>query len=54
MAILCHHPNWYHLKQAQSFYEAISAPKHPIHNRLMRIPIDSPDLLRVIKEEGKV
>jgi hypothetical protein len=41
-------------KQAQSFYDVVNAPKHPIRNRLMRIPIDSHDLLRVIKEEGKV
>ena len=43
--------NW---QQVQSFYATVNAPKHPIRNRLMRIPIDSPDLLRVIKEEGKV
>ena len=41
-------------QQVLSFYEAVNAPKHPIRNRLIRIPIDSPDLLRVIKEEGKV
>ena len=38
----------------QQYYEIVNAPKHSIRNRLMRIPIDSPDLLRVIKEEGKV
>jgi len=38
----------------QSFHETVTAPNPPIHNRLMRIPIDSPDLLRVIQEEGKV
>ncbi|MCK4792327.1 MAG: Eco57I restriction-modification methylase domain-containing protein [Desulfobacteraceae bacterium] len=41
-------------QQIQSFYETVNAPEHPIRNRIMRIPIDSPDLLRVIKEEGKV
>lgn len=41
-------------QQLQSFYKTVNAPKHPIRNRLMRIPIDSPDLLRVIKEEGRV
>ena len=41
-------------QQAQSFYDVVNAPKHPIRNRLMRIPIDSHDLLRVIKEEGRV
>ena len=41
-------------QQIQSFYETVNAPKHPIRNRIMRIPIDSPDMLRVIKEEGKV
>lgn len=42
------------LEKVQSFYETVNAPKHPIHNRLTRIPIDSLDLLRVIKEEGRV
>ena len=37
-----------------NFYQTANAPDHPIRNRLMRIPIDSPDLLRVIKEEGRV
>lgn len=41
-------------QQVQSFYETVNAPNHPIRNRLMQIPIDSPDLLRVIKEEGRV
>jgi len=41
-------------QQLQSFHETVNAPNHPIRNRLMRIPIDSPDLLRVIQEEGKV
>ncbi len=40
--------------QVQSFHETVNAPKHPIRNRLMRISIDSPNLLRIIKEEGKV
>jgi len=38
----------------QSFHDVVNAPKHPIRNRLIRIPIDSPDLLGVIKTEGKV
>ena len=41
-------------QQIQSFYEIVNAPKHPVRNRLTRIPIDSPDLLRIIKEEGRV
>jgi adenine-specific DNA-methyltransferase len=41
-------------KQIQTFYDTVNDPKHPIRNRLIRIPIDSPDLLRVIKEEGSV
>ena len=41
-------------QQVQFFHETVNAPKHLIRNRLMRIPIDSPNLLRVIKEEGKV
>ena len=31
-----------------------SAPSHPIRNRLLRLTADSPDLLAVIKQEGKV
>jgi hypothetical protein len=30
------------------------APSHPIRNRLFRISADSPDLLAIIKEEGRV
>ncbi len=41
-------------QQIQAFCNVVNAPKHPIHNRLIRISIDSPDLLRIIKEEGKV
>lgn len=36
------------------FYRTANEPKHPIRNRLMRLTIDSPDLLAVIKEEGTV
>jgi len=41
-------------QQVQSFYDTVNAPQHQIRDRLTRLPIDSPDLLRVIKEEGKV
>ena len=41
-------------QQVQSFHETVNAPKHPIRNRLIRMPIESPNLLRIIKEEGKV
>jgi hypothetical protein len=30
------------------------APSHPIRNRLLRLTADSPDLLAIIKQEGKV
>ena len=36
---------------------AAYAPSHPIRNRLLRLlrlPSDSPDLLAIIKQEGKV
>ncbi len=36
------------------FFEQANAPDHTIRNRLMRITSDSPDLLAVIKKEGKV
>ena len=42
------------LATAEAFYRQANAADHPVRNRLMRIPIDSPDFLRVIKEEGKV
>jgi hypothetical protein len=35
-------------------YATLNAPSHPIRNRLLRLTADSPDLLAVIKEEGKV
>ncbi len=36
------------------FYTTLNASKHPIRNRLIRITADSPDLLAVIRQEGKV
>jgi adenine-specific DNA-methyltransferase len=33
---------------------AAYAPSHPIRNRLVRLTADSPDLLAIIKQEGKV
>lgn len=36
------------------FYTTLNAPSHPIRNRLLRLTADSPDLLAVIKEEGRV
>ncbi len=35
-------------------HQTLNAPSHPIRNRLLRLPTDSPDLLAVIKQEGKV
>ena len=32
----------------------LNAPSHPIRNRLLRLTADSPDLLAVIKQEGRV
>ena len=34
--------------------QPLNAPSHPIRNRLLRLTADSPDLLAVIKQEGKV
>ena len=42
------------LATAEAFYRQANAADHPVRNRLMRIPVDSPDFLRIIKEEGKV
>jgi len=35
-------------------HQTLNAPSHPILNRLLRLTADSPDLLAVIKQEGKV
>ena len=35
-------------------HQTLNAPSHPIRNRLLRLTADSPDLLAVIKQEGKV
>jgi hypothetical protein len=35
-------------------YQTLNAPSHPIHKRLLRLATDSPDLLAIIKQEGKV
>jgi len=37
-----------------AFYQKANVPEHPIRNRLLRLTADSPDLLAVIKEEGRV
>lgn len=43
-------------KQAEfleHLYRTLNAPAAPIRNRLIRLTADSPDLLAIIKEEGK-
>jgi hypothetical protein len=35
-------------------HATLNAPSHPIRNRLLRLTADSPDLLAIIKQEGKV
>ena len=35
-------------------HATLNAPGHPIRNRLLRLTADSPDLLAVIKAEGRV
>ena len=39
---------------AQQLYAQANDSKHPIRNILIRIPVDSPDLLAVIQREGAV
>ncbi len=34
-------------------YQPLNAASHPIRNRLLRLTADSPDLLAVVKEEGR-
>jgi hypothetical protein len=35
-------------------HATLNAPSHPIRNQLLRLTADSPDLLAVIKQEGRV
>jgi hypothetical protein len=35
-------------------YRTLNEPTHPIRNQLIRLTADSPDLLAIIKEEGRV
>jgi hypothetical protein len=35
-------------------HQTLNAPSHRIRNRLLRLTADSPDLLAIIKQEGKV
>ena len=41
-------------KAALRFYELANDSKHPVRNILIRIPVDSPELLAVIQKEGAV
>ncbi len=35
-------------------HATLNAPSHPVRNRLLRLTADSPDLLAIIKQEGRV
>lgn len=35
-------------------HQTLNAPSHPIRNHLLRLTADSPELLAVIKQEGRV
>lgn len=37
---------------AQQFYSQANDSKHPVRNILIRIPVDSPELLAVIQKRG--
>lgn len=39
---------------ALAFYHAANSSTHPIRNKLLRIPADSPELLAIIQQEGAV
>lgn len=41
-------------EKVKFFYQYANSSEHPIRERLKRISFESPELLRVIKEEGKV
>jgi len=38
----------------ETLHNTLNASDHPIRNQLLRLTADSPDLLAVIKKEGKV
>ena len=42
------------LAAATHLHQTLNAPSHPIRNRLLRLTADSPDLLAIIKQEGRV
>jgi hypothetical protein len=42
------------LEFLHAFYRTQNAPSSKIRNRLLRLTADSPDLLAVIKQEGRV
>jgi len=42
------------LETLTKIYQTINAPDHAIRNRLLRLTADSPELLAVIKQEGRV
>ena len=35
-------------------HQTLNVPSHPIRNRRLRLTADSPDLLAIIKQEGRV
>ena len=35
-------------------HATLNSPSHPVRNRLLRLTADSPDLLAIIKLEGRV
>ena len=35
-------------------HQTLNTPSHPIRNRLLRLTAESPDLLAIIKQEGRV
>ena len=37
-----------------NLHQTLNVPSHPIRHRLLRLKADSPDLLAILKKEGKI
>lgn len=42
------------IDQLEAIHSTLNEPRHPVRNQLLRLAVDSPDLLKIIKKEGEV
>ena len=42
------------IDQLEAIHSTMNEPRHPLRNQLLRLAVDSPELLRIIKQEGEV